>query len=102
MNWSRTGYLKNVPVDASDFPPALAEAYGKGQIPQDSSRWHLNVLRAYGVNRDNSIASWTSDIFFATIPAPVGSPLPMILAGILSFLILVGLLVLARRKTARA
>ena len=55
--------------------PSLTTAFEPGDkvvcirscdIKDDKETWHLNVLRAKRVNRENDIAAWKEDIFFRT------------------------------------
>jgi hypothetical protein len=66
INWSRDGLLPNVKVKPESFPKSLKAVYDKSRFKGYSGVWYLNVLRANGVNRGNTIAKWKKDIFFKT------------------------------------
>lgn len=100
MNWKDEGFRENVAVNSADFPKTLADAFGKGGFKDAPGRWHLNVLRAYGVNRNDSIATWKRDIFFATIPPPAFQvPIPVVVAAGVAILAIV--IVVLRRRGPR-
>ena len=72
INWRSGGLYRNVTVDATTFPSALRRAYDKRAIKDVPEQWYLNVLRCREVNRGESIASWTEDVFLTTsVAAPV-------------------------------
>ncbi len=97
INWRDEGWETNVPVAVENFPPALSKAFDRSPLAKQRGRWHLNVLRGYGVNRGNTIATWSSDIFFATVRAPAGDGLLLAAAGTGAVLVLGAFLVLRRR-----
>ena len=101
LNWVDRNYLENVPVFSADFPATLKKAYEKSVFKDDRGRWHVNVLYARGVNQGNSIATWKTDIFFATIQPPPGSSMWILLALGAAVILLAGAFFM-RRKTARA
>jgi hypothetical protein len=70
INWADSHYERNVVADPSSFPPTLAASYTKSAFKADTGRWHLNVLEAYGVNRGETIKTWSEDIFFGTMKPP--------------------------------
>ena len=72
INWRSGGLYRNVTVDATTFPSALQRSYDKRAIKDVPEQWYLNVLRCRDVNRGESIASWTEDVFLTTsVEAPV-------------------------------
>lgn len=67
IRWEREeDRIQNVPVQPERFPKTLKAAFAKSAFKGDKETWHLNVLRARRVNRENDIASWKEDIFFRT------------------------------------
>lgn len=99
INWLDEGYETNVAVSAGEFPGALAKAYGRSAFADRGGTWHLNVLHGYGVNEGNSIAAWSRDIFFATIPPPAGYGTAV--AGVAAGVVLLGVAFLVLRRRAR-
>ena len=97
INWLSEGFETNVAVSAGDFPPALLKAYDRSLFAARRGTWHLNVLHGYGVNEGNSIATWSKDIFFATVPPPEGNGAWMVAAAAGVALLLAAFLVLRRR-----
>lgn len=64
MAWSGRDLLRNVSVKTSEFPKRLAESFKHVEDAPADAKWHLNVINARQVNRDNAIAGWDSDVFF--------------------------------------
>ena len=74
INWTGSNLKKNVKVSRVDFPEKLSAAYKKSAFKTLKEKaWYLNVIETRFTNRNNSIASWDSDVFFATTGRPAGS-----------------------------
>ncbi len=102
INWKDEGFERNVPVTPDLFPDALSKAYGKSGFKSLGGRWHLNLLRGYGVNEGNTIATWSKDLFFATIPPPAGNAIVIALAAVAGIAILAVVFVAGRRSRGPA
>jgi hypothetical protein len=66
INWAKSDLATNVAVKPEGFPKTLKDRYAASAFKDDAGEWRLNVLRTKQVNKDNTIATWKEDIFFAT------------------------------------
>ena len=71
INWTGANLKKNVKVSRDDFPKTLTAAYKKSSFKASRAKaWYLNVIETRNTNRGDTIASWDSDVFFATTGRP--------------------------------
>ncbi len=66
INVAKPHGASNVTVATDAFPKSLKDRYAASAFKDYAGAWRLNVLRAKQVNKDNTIATWKEDIFFAT------------------------------------